>query len=49
MSTGSKPGGMNDQNFKVFSAEIEAQAKESAKYSGRGTPNIEDISELLMK
>ncbi len=42
MSTGNQPVGMNNTEFKVFSAEIEKQAKVSAKYAGRGTSNFED-------
>ncbi len=42
MSTGNTPVGMNNHDFKVFSAEIEKQAIVSAKCAGRGSPNFED-------
>ena len=39
---GKAPQGMNKMNFSVFKKQMETSALESARKTGRGTPNIED-------
>lgn len=42
IASGNLPLGMGKMNFSVFQDQLEKSAEESAKKTGRGTPNIED-------